>query len=552
VGLMLRGTAIAAVPAALIGAGLALVLVPGTPGQAQSASWVLGWVLAGIVVLAALAGPSLIAARRHRRPAPAVNPAVNPAWVTTAGTSRSSPASLRRLVAEVTGCAAAVAGLVVLHDEGVPAGGSVDWFLAAAPVLVAILAAVVMLRLYPPVIWGLLRLSARRAGATRFVALAGAARTSLTGVLPAFALVLALSLAAFAGTLRNAIASGEASASWQATGGDAVITTGSGTAPATPAVMRAIAAVPGVQHVAGVWNSTWLTTFHDPLTVVAVDPASYQALVAGTPFPAVPASAIGVASGGPHSPTTTVPVFASPAAAALLGQAVANINSMYPPGQITVRIVGQVANTPAQPTGGAFLIIPQQGLTGLSSRAADNMVLVTGSSINDARLSAVVASQMPGALIRFRSTVLSGLVNSPLQHGAVLVVTLTIAAATGFGLFILALGLALGSTDRELTLARLTVMGHKRPTGFVLAEVMPAVLAAVVAGAVCALVLPHLIGSALDLSGYTGGAIPVQLQPDLIALALPAAFFLFIAAAALVGETRALRRRGVTGMLRAN
>ena len=44
---MLRGTAVACVPAALAGAGLALVLVPGTPGRARSASWVLGWVLAG-------------------------------------------------------------------------------------------------------------------------------------------------------------------------------------------------------------------------------------------------------------------------------------------------------------------------------------------------------------------------------------------------------------------------------------------------------------------------------------------------------------------------
>ncbi len=550
-GLMLRGAAIAAVPAALIGAGLALVLVPGIPGQAHSASWVVGWVLAGIAVLAALAGPSLIAARRHRRPAPAVNPA----RVTTAGYVQvaAGVGCGALLVAEVTACTAAVAGLVVLHNEGVPAGGSVDWFLAAAPVLVAVLAAVVMLRLYPPVIRGLLRLSARRAGATGFVALAGAARTSLTGVLPAFALVLALSLATFAGTLRNAIASGEVAASWQATGGDAVITTGSGTAPVTPAAVRAIAAVPGVQHVAAVWNSTWATSlFGQPLTVVAVDPASYQAVVAGTPFPAVPAPAISVASGGPLSPAATVPVLASPAEAASLDQEVTRIKSLYSPTQISVRIVGQVASTPAQPMGGAFLIMPQQGLAGLGSLAAANMVLVTGSSINDARLSAVVATQMPGALIKFRSAVLSGLVNSPLPHGAVLVVTLTVAAATGFGLFILVFGLALGSADRELTLARLTVMGHERPTGFVLAEVLPAVLAAVVAGAVCALVLPHLIGSALDLSGFTGSAIPVRLQPDLIALALPAAFFLLITAAALVTETRVLRRRGVTGMLRAN
>jgi putative ABC transport system permease protein len=543
-GLMLRGTAIAAVPAALVGVGLALVLVPGDPGRAQSTSWVLGWVLAGVAVLAALAGPSLIAAWRHRRPAPAVNPA----RVTTAET-RSRMASLRRPVAEVTACAAAVAGLVVLHDEGVPAGGSVDWFLAAAPVLVAVLAVVVMLRLYPLVIRGLLRLSARRAGATGFVALAGAARTSLTGVLPAFALVLALSLATFAGALRNAIASGEVAASWQATGADVMITTGSGT---TPAAVRAIAAVPGVRHVVAVRVSSWVTSSGQPLTVVAVDPASYQAVVAGTPFPAVPMGPISVASGGPRSPSTTVPVLASPAEAAALGRGVTRITSQYPPGQISIRIVGEVASTPAQPTDGAFLIMPRRGLTGLGSLAAANMVLVTGASINDARLSAVVATQIPGALIRFRSAVLSGLVNSPLQHGAVLVVTLTIAAATGFGLFILVLGLALGSADSELTLARLTVMGHERPTGFVLAEVMPAVLAAVVAGAGCALALPYLIGSALDLSGFTGAAIPVQLQPDLIALALPAAFFLLIAAAALVTETRALRRRGVTGMLRAN
>jgi putative ABC transport system permease protein len=544
-GLMLRGTAVACGSAALAGAGLALVLVPGTPGRAQSASWVLGWVLVGAAVLAALAGPPLIAAWRHRRPAPAVNPAR-----VTAAETRSRAASLRRPVAEVTACAASVAGLVVLHDEGVPAGGSVDWFLAAAPVLVAVLAVVVMLRLYPLVIRGLLRLSAGRAGATGFVALAGAARTSLTGVLPAFALVLALSLAAFAGTLRNAIGSGEVAASWQATGADVMITTG--TAPATPAAVRAIAAVPGVRHVAAVWVSSWATSLGQPVTVVAVDPAGYQAVVAGTPFPAVPVSRIKVTSEGPLSPATTVPVLASSAEAAALGREVTSITSMYLRGQISVRIVGEVAGTPAQPTGGAFLIMPQRGLTSLGSVPADNMVLVTGASINDARLSAVVATQMPGALIRFRSAVLSGLVNSPLQHGAVLVVTLTIAGATGFGLFILVLGLALGSADSELTLARLTVMGHERPTGFVLAEVMPAVLAAIVAGAVCALVLPHLIGSALDLSGFTGATIPVQLQPDLIALALPAAFFLLIAAVTLVTETRALRRRGVTGMLRAS
>ena len=82
----------------------------------------------------------------------------------------------------MTACAASVAGLVVLHDEGAPAGGSIDWFLAAAPMLVAILAVVVMLRLYPLVILGLLRLSARRAGATGFVARHEAVKESASPV----------------------------------------------------------------------------------------------------------------------------------------------------------------------------------------------------------------------------------------------------------------------------------------------------------------------------------------------------------------------------------
>ena len=80
-----------------------------------------------------------------------------------------------------------VAGLVVLRDQGLPAGGGINLYLAITPVLVAIPVVVVMLRLYPLAVRGLFAWSARRAGATGFVALSRAARSSLTGVLPAFA-----------------------------------------------------------------------------------------------------------------------------------------------------------------------------------------------------------------------------------------------------------------------------------------------------------------------------------------------------------------------------
>jgi hypothetical protein len=144
------------------------------------------------------------------------------------------------------------------------------------------------------------------------------------------------------------------------------------------------------------------------------------------------------------------------------------------------------------------------------------------------------------------------LASSPLQHGAGLIIALTIATAAAFGLFIVILGLALGSAERELTLARLTVMGHERATGLVMAEAMPAVLAAVVAGAVCAGALPRVVGSSIDLSAFTGTSAPVQFQPDVLALGLPAVAIVLLSLAALIAEARVLRRRDIIGLLRAN
>jgi len=545
--LLVRAAVIAAGPAALIGAGLAIALVPG-----DAASSPLGWSLAEVAILAALAGPPLIAAWQYRRPAPAANPA----RITSTETGRPRRA-WRRPVAEVTACAAAVAGLVVLHDQGVQAGGGINLYLAITPVLVAIPVVLVTLRLYPLAVRGLLAASARGTGATGFVALSGAARSSLAGVLPAFALVLALSLATFAGMVSDGITSGEIKASWQTTGADVLITTGPYSPPVSSGAVKAIAAVRGVRAATPVWNTSWITPGGQPVTVAAVDPASYAAVVAGTPFPAFPAAKIGPARtgtgpAGALSSSTTVPVLASPSAAAILGTAGTQLNSLYAMGPLEVRVAGILDGTPALPGGGIFVVMPLETLPGLTGQPAPSMVLVTGSAIDDTRLSAVASKVIPGSYTTFRTAVLASLASSPLQHGAVLVVLLTIATAAAFGLFIVILGLALGSAERGLTLARLTVMGHERPTRLVMAEALPAVLAAVVAGAVCAIALPHIVGSSVDLSAFTGDSVPVQFQPNVLAFGLPAVSILVLALAALIAESRVLRRRGITGMLRTN
>jgi putative ABC transport system permease protein len=541
IGLMGRGAVLAAVPAAVAGAAVAVAAVPGDAAASQ-----LGWVLAAVTVAVALAGPALIAGWQHRRP----SPAANPARVLTAETGRRR-ASWRRPVAEVTACAACVAGLVVLHGQGVPAGGSVNLLLTVAPVLVAVPVVVIMLRLYPLAVRGLLRLSARGTGATGFVALSAAARSSLTGVLPAFALVLALSLATFAGMVSGGITRGQVAASWSTTGADAVIQPGPTSGPVTPATLKAIAGVRGVSHATAVWETSWVTPFGQAVTVVAVDPASYAAVTADTPFPALPAAKL-AGGGAALSSGTAVPVLASPDAATELGHGTTQLTSLSPVGPFTVKVAGILAATPAQPGGGTFIVMPQLTLPGPAGAPAPNLVLLSGSAIDAGQLAAVVNRTIPGSTITYRSAVYASLANSPLPHGAVLIVSFTLAEAAVLGLLIVIFGLALGTADREMTLARLTVMGHHRGTELVMAEAMPAVLAAVVAGAVCAVALPHLIASSIDLSAFTGANAPVLFQPDITALGLPAAAVVILALTALATHARTLRRHGISDILRAN
>ena len=72
--------------------------------------------------------------------------------------------------------AAAIGGLVVLRNQGLSAGNP-SLYPSAAPVLVAIPVAVIVLRCYPPAARALARLAGRSRGVVAFVGLARATRT---------------------------------------------------------------------------------------------------------------------------------------------------------------------------------------------------------------------------------------------------------------------------------------------------------------------------------------------------------------------------------------
>jgi putative ABC transport system permease protein len=544
-----RGALISCLPAAVLAAAGAALLVP---GQAPPGGW---W--PGLAVLAvAIAAPTAIAVWQQRLPRSVRGRA-------SGGYSRPGQPSLgygalnygrrgrrrfragTRLVAEVTFIAAAIAGIVVFRQQGLQPGIGVDFYTSAAPVLVAIPAVIIVLRVYPLILRGLLKGAARGRSATGFLGLARAARTALTPALPAFALVLAITVAAFIGMIRDAVTHGEVRASWQTVGADVAISDVGAPGSISAAAQHALAAVPGVEHAATVADWQIDAPNGSPLTVLAVSPTAYAALVASEPgWPAVKS---GLLDGNG--------VLVSP-------QALEDFDGSRTPvltqdngvAPLRVRITGVLSGTPALPAGGAFVLM-SDALASRQPAVTPNVMLLNGPGIDTARATALVSKMVPAAGTVIRSEILGSLAGAPVQRGAFGLFILALVVAAGLGLAVMLLQLALGAADRESTLARLATMGlgQGQRARLVLLEVLPAVLAAAVAAVACALVLPRIVAPAIDLSVFTGttptgSGVPVLLTPDAASFLLPIAGLVLVAAVTLGIEIRA--RRGVVATLR--
>jgi putative ABC transport system permease protein len=523
-----RGAAVACVPAAALAWAVAVLLVPGAAPAGPAAWW------PGIATLAiAAAGPGVLAAWQHRLP--------------RRRNARRRWSWLPRVVFEVTVGAAAVGGIVVFRAQT----GATDLFTSTAPVLVAVPAVIVALRLYQLVLRGLARASAGRRGVIGFLALSRAAQAPVTLALPAMTLVLALSVAAFTGMVQAAVSAAETAVSWQTTGADVVVAS-SPQFGLSPSAVRAIAAVPGVRQAASAYRiGLIIAAGQETVTAIVVDPASYAALVASTAgfSPVRPALLTQTDGQG------AVPVLASPQAAAYFGgRAGSTILAQEGLPTMRVRVAGELQSTPALPGGGPFIVLPASAIRGGSGPPV-NLMLLTGSSINMTRLNAAVQPTAPGAYtpsITTRSAALRALTQAPLQQGTFLLFTLAIAYAAALALAVMLLQLALGSADRELTTARLATMGltEGQRVRLVALEVVPSIAASAAAAAACAVALPRLLAPAIDLSVFTQSQAATPLRPDFASFLLPLAALVVITTIALAYEVRSGRGRGVAVTMR--
>jgi hypothetical protein len=209
--------------------------------------------------------------------------------------------------------------------------------------------------------------------------------------------------------------------------------------------------------------------------------------------------------------------------------------------------------TNALPAGGAFVIMPLAAIKSAITPPEPtpvNEMLLTGGSIDQARLTAVVARMLPGGTVTFRSAALSALTGGPLQHGAFTLFSLGVGVAAILGLAVMLLELGLGSPEREATLARLATMGlgEGQRAWVVALEVLPAIIAAAVAAWACALALPRVLAPDINLSAFTGSSVAVKLAADAASIAVPLAGLAVLAAVALGLEIRSGRRREASSL----
>lgn len=299
-GRLLAETAVVAVPAAALGLAAALLLL--LPG-ARTAYAVAAAVAVTVLACAALPLRAVVAHRTVR-----------------AHTARedlvAARPSRRRTVAELTLVTLAAGAVVALRTRGTAdgEGASADPLVSLAPVLVGVIAALVLVRLYPLPLRGLARPARRLRGVVGTLSLARAGRTSGSAVLPLLALVTALTTAAFGGSVLTGVADTRDRSALLAVGADARV---EGVRELPPELAGKVRRAPGVEDVTvvGVAYFAQPTDGGPTVPVAVVDPAGYAALARHTDIGAFDPGLIEAAGdaatvpalASPRSPTATAP-----------------------------------------------------------------------------------------------------------------------------------------------------------------------------------------------------------------------------------------------------
>ncbi|MEV6992664.1 FtsX-like permease family protein [Streptomyces sp. NPDC093228] len=532
-GRLLAECAVVAVPSAAAGLALALFLLP-----AERAALAV-WSAAAVAVVATVSLP-LRAAAAARRPRPEEREDIV-----------ATRPSRRRTVAELTLVAIVAGAVMALRQRGTADGA--DLLTAAAPVLLAVVCALVLLRLYPWPVRLLARPLARLNGAVLHLGLARAGRAPSTTALPLLAVLVSLTVTSFGGSVLAGVESGRDHAAVTAVGADARVQTDSALPQKLASQVRKVA---GVREVTGVRVDPGQQVMNagTPFDLLVVDPEPYARLVAatglGSSFPAGKLDA---------GASRAIPAIASPLVARTFGNGVGDPGSVRSSvGPVMVRIVGTQDATPASPDH-AFLIVSKNALARVAPATRElahgpSTLYATGTGIDAKALRSVVSKAAPKALVMLRTEQRASYgTTSALQSGARHVYLAAVAAGAGYSVLALLLSLLHNAPQRKALLARLRTMGMtgRQRQWLAVLEMLPQVLLGALGGILVALAEVPLLRQGVDLSALAfsaaepvTGASGAVLRTDPPSLLVPSAALVVLACAVLAVQARLTGRRG--------
>jgi putative ABC transport system permease protein len=463
-------------------------------------------------------------------------------------------ANARRVVAELTVLALALAALVSLVNRGLleTATQGIDPLLAAAPLLFVVVVTLVILRLYR---WPVRAIGAIGRSTRGALGVLGAARAEQSvSALPLLALTLAVSLSVGGSALIASVNGGQVAASWQRVGADARVD-----ALVSPGTIASISnrvgvTAVGAAHVSVSVQVLFGTTTEYP-TMFAID-RDFTGLVSRLPPD----------SGESNNVTSLRKLTTSTPASAPLPVVVdaqlarhlvtKNIAMHYGSMQINMRVVGVTAVEPTGYEPGPFFYVDLDSLRQRlqhpialdPSLSTPNTVLITGPGASHAAASLGVAK----ADVQSRADWLRDRRHLALVGGTqqtVLFATIAVALLAMIALVATALA---GARDRGRLLSLLRTLGMRADIGWwlALAELLPVVIVSLVGGVAAGTGMLVLLEPSLGLRVLAGGESnpPTVISPGLIIGLVIAAIVLL--AVAIVAELLAYRRDRLSEVLR--
>lgn len=526
--LLTLDAAAVAVPAVAVGTLAANLLVP---GRATTLSWLVPAVLAlGAVV----AVPALAIRQAHLSgPTGGDRPDVV--------ALRPSP---RRLVLELGVLLLAAAGLWLTATREPEAG--VDLVVSLAPIVAAAAAGLVIFRVVPILVAAVLPWLRRRRGLTSFLAVTRSARAPAHAVLPVIALLVAIGVVAFGGTVRASVDHARQVASWTTTAGDALVQSG---------VIRNapedIAAAPGVDDVAfGHFLLSQRPRNLDTgrvagVDVLAVDTDAWSDVVADAPEPVDPV------------PALTAPTASGDVPAVIQGNVdVVDVGDRL---ELTIRghtvVVEVVQKLAAVPGTGSnpTLVLPSQPLVEADvPLGPPNVAYFSGDDLTTTGLAQALGIDPSEVMLREAAL-------TTIEEDPILSTVMDAFRLVGWLAAILAaaaavVGLAVGERTRAYGLSILRTLGltTRQTATLTAADVVPTSIVAAIAGVGVGTGVGILTTKALDLSALSGViAGDTRVVADVPGATQAAAIVLAVVLVAVVVTVVVNRRAKLGSVLRA-